>query len=59
MKKIAIISGTRADYGLLKPLLNNIYKDKFFNPFLLVTGSHMEEKYGYTYKLIKKKTIFI
>tara|TARA_B100000073_G_scaffold277796_1_gene238078 strand:+ start:6157 stop:7278 length:1122 start_codon:yes stop_codon:yes gene_type:complete len=59
MKKIAIISGTRADYGLLKPLLNNIYKDKFFNPFLLVTGSHMEEKYGYTYKLIEKDNFHI
>lgn len=54
MKNICIITGTRAEYGLLKGLMNDIKKSKEFNLLLFVTGTHIEEKYGNTYKIIEE-----
>ena len=54
MKNICIVSGTRADYGLLKGIINDINNNDDFNLILFVTGSHLEEKYGFTYKNIEK-----
>lgn len=53
MKNICIITGSRAEYGLLKGIMNTIKEDKLFNLILFVTGSHLEEKYGLTYKNIE------
>ena len=47
-KKIIILSGTRAEYGKLKPLLKAIDKDSRYEVHLFVTGMHMLEKYGGT-----------
>jgi len=49
MKNICIITGTRAEYGLLKGLMKDIENSDKFNLILFVTGSHLEEKYGLTY----------
>ncbi len=54
MKKICVITGSRADYGLLKILLTKIKKDKYFSLQLLVTGSHLSEEFGNTYTEIQK-----
>ena len=54
MKTICVITGTRAEYGLLRGLMNEIKKNKEFNLVLFVTGTHLEEKYGNTYKLIEE-----
>ena len=54
MKKICVITGSRADYGLLKILLTQIKKDKYFSLQLLVTGSHLSEEFGNTYIEIQK-----
>ena len=54
MKKICFISGSRADFGLLKPLMNYIKKDKKFLFQMLVTGSHLSKDFGSTYKEILK-----
>ena len=59
MKNICIITGSRADYGLLKNLMINVHNDDALNLILFVTGSHMEEKYGYTYKIIEQDNIKI
>ena len=48
MKKIAVVTSTRADYGILTPLVRKIYKDTRFELELLVTGTHLSEKYGNT-----------
>ena len=53
MKNICIITGSRAEYGLLKGIMNTIKEDKLFNLILFVTGRHLEEKYGLTYKNIE------
>ena len=48
MKKILVITGSRAEYGLLRLLLKKLKKIKKFNTKLLVTGSHLSKKHGYT-----------
>ena len=53
MKTICIITGTRAEYGLLKGLMNEIKKSKKFKLLIFVTGTHLEKKYGNTYKVIE------
>ena len=43
---IAIFSSTRADFGLLKSLIIEMKKDKFFDVKFVITGSHISEKFG-------------
>ncbi|MGC6429629.1 MAG: UDP-N-acetylglucosamine 2-epimerase [Jejuia sp.] len=47
-KKIVFISGTRADFGKIKSLINILEKNKGFSPYLFVTGMHLMHTYGYT-----------
>lgn len=53
MKKILCITGTRADFGKLKPLLH--YLDQHLELHLIVTGMHMIEQYGSTYLEVKRE----
>lgn len=54
MKKICVITGSRAEYGILKPLLKKLKEDKDITLDVMATAMHMEEKYGYTYKIIER-----
>ena len=54
IKKITVTTGTRAEYGILRSLLKEIKKSKKLKLFLIVTGSHLSKKHGYTIKDIKK-----
>ncbi len=54
MKKIAIVTATRAEYGLLRPLIFRMNDDDDIEMQLLVTGMHLDERYGYTKKEIEK-----
>ncbi|WP_452220329.1 UDP-N-acetylglucosamine 2-epimerase [Lacinutrix salivirga] len=53
MTKIAIITGTRAEYGLLKPLISAVDNDPDFELQLYVTGMHLSKVYGNTYQAIE------
>ncbi|MBU5676666.1 UDP-N-acetylglucosamine 2-epimerase (hydrolyzing) [Alkaliphilus sp. MSJ-5] len=53
MKKICVITGTRAEYGLLKPLIKKISQDKELQLQLIVTGMHLSPEFGLTYKEIE------
>ncbi|MFX0066660.1 MAG: UDP-N-acetylglucosamine 2-epimerase [Candidatus Hermodarchaeota archaeon] len=53
-KKIAVLTGSRAEYGILKPLLNQLLERKDFELVLLVTGLHLLKEYGHTIANIKK-----
>ena len=53
-KKILVTTGTRAEYGILRPLLQKISKSKKLELLLVVTGSHLSQKHGFTIKEIKK-----
>jgi GDP/UDP-N,N'-diacetylbacillosamine 2-epimerase (hydrolysing) len=59
MNKISVVTGTRAEYGLLSNLVKLINQDKNFKLQLIVTGSHLLKKYGETYNEIKKDQIVI
>lgn len=54
-KKICIVTGTRAEYGLLKPLIDKVGKDSELELQLIVTGMHLSPEYGLTYKEIEKQ----
>ncbi len=51
--KICVTTGTRAEYGLLKPLMDKIKRDADFTLQLLVTGAHLSPEFGLTYKQIE------
>ena len=56
MKNICIVTATRAEYGLLRPLMSAIKKDHhLFNLQLLVTGAHLSPEFAYTYKQIEEE----
>ncbi len=52
-KQIAFITGTRADFGKIKTLINKVLNSEEFSLNLFVTGMHLEQKYGYTIKEIE------
>ena len=53
-KKVLLITGSRADYFIQKPLLNEMKKSKTLEPHLIVTGSHLSKKFGYSIREIIK-----
>lgn len=54
MKNIVFLTGTRADYGKIKALMQAVEAHEAFNLHVFVTGMHMLSKYGSTYKEILK-----
>lgn len=59
MKRVAIVTGTRAEYGLLRPLIFAIREDIKFELKLLVTGMHLMPEFGNTYKEIEADGLVI
>ncbi len=53
-KKICVVTGSRAEYGLLKNLLFLIKKEKLFKLQLIVTGAHLSKRHGLTVNNIVK-----
>ena len=54
MRKICIVTGSRAEYGLLKNLIKKIKKDKNIKLQIIATCMHLIPKFGLTYKEIIK-----
>ncbi len=48
MKKVCVFTGSRADYGLLKPLIKKIIDNKNLKLQLIVSGTHLSKSFGYT-----------
>ena len=46
-KQILVTTGTRADYGFLRPLLKKIEKSSKLDLILVVTGTHLSKKHGF------------
>ena len=51
-RKICVATGTRAEYGLLLPLLKLLRDDPRVELQLLVTGTHLSPEFGLTYRAI-------
>ena len=54
MKKVCVITGTRAEYGLLKPLMTGIENEADMELQVVVTGMHLSPEFGLTYKEIEQ-----
>jgi UDP-N-acetylglucosamine 2-epimerase (hydrolysing) len=54
IRKIVFLTGTRADFGKLKSLMNRLRDDDDFELHVFVTGMHMLSKYGYTCEEVEK-----
>ncbi len=54
MKKICIVTGTRAEYGLLKPVIDRVYHANTMELHLVVTGMHLSPEFGLTYREIEE-----
>ena len=52
MRKIAVVTGTRAEYGYLKPLMRAIEHDNQLELIPLVTGMHLLSEFGNTHGLV-------
>ncbi len=53
-KKICIATGTRAEYGLLNPLMTLIKKDKELELQIIATAMHLSPEFGMTVNEIEK-----
>lgn len=52
-RKICVVTGTRAEYGLLKRLMLALMDDPAFRLQIIATGMHLSPEFGLTYKVIE------
>ncbi|HEY8919346.1 MAG TPA: UDP-N-acetylglucosamine 2-epimerase [Chitinophaga sp.] len=52
-RKICVVTGTRAEYGLLYWTIKSLSEDPAFTLQLLVTGMHLSPEFGLTYRQIE------
>jgi len=52
-RKLCVVTGTRAEYGLLRPLLSEIAADRSLQLQLVVTGMHLAPEFGLTCREIE------
>ena len=57
--KVCVVTGSRAEFGQLFPLLNRISNDSFFSLDFIVTGSHLSHSSGDTIREIEDSGIEI
>jgi len=57
--KICVITGTRAEYGLMRWILQYIKEDSSLELQLVVTGMHLSPEFGLTYKSIEEDGFLI
>ena len=59
MRKIAVVAGTRAEYGALYPVLRAIETKAELELSLIVTGMHLSYEFGYIVKGIEEDSFKI
>ncbi|MDZ4030837.1 UDP-N-acetylglucosamine 2-epimerase [Kluyvera ascorbata] len=52
-KNLLYVTGSRAEYGIMKRLLISLRDDEDINLSIIATGMHCDSKYGNTYKVIE------
>jgi UDP-hydrolysing UDP-N-acetyl-D-glucosamine 2-epimerase len=52
-RRVCVVTGSRAEYGLLYPLLRALQEDPAFDLQIMVTGMHLSPDFGLTYKVIE------
>lgn len=59
MKSITVLTATRAEYGLLSPIIHALKACGSFEVRVVVTGAHLSPEFGLTYREIEKEGIEI
>ena len=54
MRKICVVTGTRAEYGILSDLMRLISEDEQLELQIIVTNMHLSPEFGLTYREIEK-----
>jgi len=52
--KIAVLTSSRADYGIYQPLLRRLEKDPYFELELIAFGTHLSRQHGYTVDRVRQ-----
>jgi GDP/UDP-N,N'-diacetylbacillosamine 2-epimerase (hydrolysing) len=58
-RSVCIVTGSRAEYGILKPLIKKIITNKKIKLHVVVTGAHLSKNHGLTYKEIIQDNVKI
>ena len=53
-RKICVITGTRAEYGLLRWVMQGIKDDPDLTLQIIATGMHLSPEFGLTYQVIEQ-----
>ena len=53
-RKICVVTGSRAEYGILYGLIRRIHEDEEPELQMLVTGMHLSPEFGLTYQVIEE-----
>lgn len=59
MKKICVVTASRAEYGIMKPLIKRLFEHKDIDLRIAVTGTHLSEKFGFTYREIESDSYLV
>lgn len=59
MKSIAVLTATRAEYGLLSPIIHALINKGEYDIRVVVTGAHLSPEFGLTYKEIEADGVII
>ena len=53
-RKVCVVTGTRAEYGLLRPVMESVRVCKGLALQLVVTGMHLSPEFGSTWRVIER-----
>lgn len=59
MIRLCVVTGSRAEYGLLLPVIHRIMADPDFKLLMLVTGTHMDSRFGADYREMEQDGVII
>lgn len=54
MRKVCIVTAARSEYGLMHWIIDSVHNDPDLELQLIVTGAHLSEEQGLTYKYIEE-----
>jgi len=49
-RKIVVTTGSRSEYGILRPVMKEILNNRKFDLYTIVAGMHLSKKHGLTIK---------
>jgi UDP-hydrolysing UDP-N-acetyl-D-glucosamine 2-epimerase len=59
LRRVAVVTTTRADYGILRPLIRHLHQEPSIEVQLIVTGTHLSSKHGSTISEIWKDGVAV